>query len=128
MVHKAFVCEQYVHMTAVSRGAWLSMAYLTLLASLAIATIWTVVRLRTEMNYISCLFLSVIYPLGSMAGAQRRHFMFMIKQGCDVDISIRSGINYEFRVEAMVTLLRRVGTRAQAELSVERVDVTKAEG
>ena len=34
---KAFVCEQESNMTAVSRGAWLSMAYLTLVASLAIA-------------------------------------------------------------------------------------------
>ena len=62
MVHKAFVCEQEFNMTAVSRGAWLSMAYLTLLASLAIAVIWTVVQLRTEMNYLSWLLLSVFYP------------------------------------------------------------------
>ena len=128
VVHKAFVCEQEFNMTAVSRGAWLSMAYLTLLASLAIAIIWTVVQLRTEMNYLSWLLLSVFYPLGSMAGAQRDHLMFMIRQGCDVEISIRSGTNNEFLVEAMVTLLRRVATRAKAELSVERVDETKSEG
>ena len=52
----------------------------------------------------------------------------MIRQGCDVEISIRSGTNNEFLVEAMVTLLRRVATRAKAELSVERVDETKSEG
>ena len=67
VVHKAFVCEQEFNMTAVSRGAWFSMAYLTLFASLAIAIIWTVVQLRTEMNYLSWLVLSVFYPLGSMA-------------------------------------------------------------
>ena len=43
VVHKAFVCAQECNMTAVSRGARLSMAYLTLLASLAIAAMWTVV-------------------------------------------------------------------------------------
>ena len=58
VVHKAFVCEQEFNMTAVSRGAWLSMAYLTLLASLAIAIIWTVVQLRTERT---------IYPGSSSA-------------------------------------------------------------
>ena len=58
VVHKAFVCEQEFNMTAVSRGAWLSMAYLTPLASLAIAIIWTVVQLRTERT---------IYPGSSSA-------------------------------------------------------------
>ena len=128
VVHNAFACEQELDTTAVSRDAWLSMAYLTLLDSLAIAAIWTVVQLRTEMNYLSGLVPSVFYPLGSMAGAQRDHLMFMIRQGCDVEISIRSGTNNEFLVEAMVTLLRRVATRAKAELSVERVDETKSEG
>ena len=63
-----------------------------------------------------------------MAGAQRDHRMFMIRQGCGVGISIRSGSHNEFLVDAMVTLLRRVATRAKAELSIERVDETKAEG
>ena len=124
VVHKAFVCEQKFNMTAVSRGAWLSMAYLTLLASLAIAIIWTVVQVRTEMNYLSWLLLSVFYPLGSMAGAQRDHLMFMIRRWCDVKIPLRSGANNELLVEATVTLLGQVATRAKAELSVERVDET----
>ena len=128
MVHKAFVCEQEFNMAAVSRGAWLSMAYLTLLASLAIAVIWTVVQLRNEMGYISWFVLSVFYPLGSTARAQRDHLMCMIRQGCDVEISLRSGTNNEFLVEAMITLLRQIATRAKAELSVERVDETKSEG
>ena len=103
MVHKAFVCEQEFNMPAVSRGAWLSIACLTLLASRAIAVIWTVVQLRAEMGYILWFVLSVFYPLGSMAGAQRDPLKFMIRQGCDVEISIRSGTNIEFLVEAMVT-------------------------
>ena len=41
VVHNAFACEQELDTTAVSRDAWLSMAYLTLLDSLAIAVIWT---------------------------------------------------------------------------------------
>ena len=128
VIHKAFVCEQEFNMTAVSRGAWLCIACLTLLASLAIAVIWTVVQLRTEMGYISWFVLSVFYPLGSMARAQVDHLMFMIRQGCDVEISLRSGTNNEFLVDAMITSLRQVATRAKAELSVERVDETKSEG
>ena len=115
-------------MTGVSRGAWLSMLYLTFLALLAIAMTWAVVQLQTEMNYVSWLALSLFYPLVSMAGTQWDRLMYMIRQGCGVDISIRRGPNNEFLMEAMVTLLRRVATRAKAELCVERVDETKAGG
>ena len=62
VVHNAFACEQELDTTAVSRDAWLSMAYLTLLDSLAIAVIRTVVQPGTEMGYISWFALSVFYP------------------------------------------------------------------
>ena len=52
----------------------------------------------------------------------------MIRQWCDVEISLRSGANNEFLVEVTATLLGQVATRAKAELSVERVDETKSEG
>ena len=48
----------------------------------------------------------------------------MIRQWCDVEISLRSGANNEFLVEVTVTLLGQVATRAKAVLSVERVDET----
>ena len=44
---KEFVCQEGFTMTGVSRGAWLSMLYLTLLALLAIAMTWAVVQLQT---------------------------------------------------------------------------------
>ena len=104
------------------------MAYLILLALLAIAMTWAVVQLQTDMGYLSWLVLSLFYPLVSMAGTQWDHLMYMIRQGCDADISIRRGPNNELLMEAMVTLLRRVATRTKADLSVERVDETKSEG
>ena len=97
-------------MTGVSRGAWLSMLYLTHLALLAIAMTWAVVQLETEMNYLSWLVLSLFYPLVSMPGTQVDHLMYMIRQGCDVGISIRRGPNNEFLMEAMVELLRLFAT------------------
>ena len=61
-------------MAAVSRGAWFSIAYITLLTSLAIVTIWAVVQLRTEMNYLSWLVLSVFYPPSCVSPEVTRHW------------------------------------------------------
>jgi len=115
-------------MTTVSRAVWLTVSYLVLIAFLAASAIWMVVELRSTLGHLSWFILSVFYPLGSMAGGLRDRLIFLVGQGCYAEILVRSSTDNECLVAAMVALLRQVATHARAELVVERVDDTKADG